>query len=136
MYKQAQKRIGTGTLNRVLKEAVEAHPPSAVGNRNPRVYYATQVGTAPPTIVLFVNAPSLFDATYQRYLLNTFREKLPYHDIPIKLYMRARTQSEPGSNPKPHDPTADFGPRMYGEESDDFRFIDSEVNEMLTDLES
>ena len=136
MYKQAQKRIGTGTLNRVLKEAVEAHPPSAVGNRNPRVYYATQVGTAPPTIVLFVIAPSLFDATYQRYLLNTFREKLPYHDIPIKLYMRARTQSEPGSNPKPHDPTADFGPRMYGEESDDFRFIDSEVNEMLTDLES
>ena len=66
-------------------------------NRTPRIYYATQVGTAPPTIVLFVNSPQLFDATYQRYLLNVFREKLPFRDIPIKLYLRARKQTEPGA---------------------------------------
>jgi GTP-binding protein len=91
MFKQAQRRVSTGTLNRVLREAVEAHPPSMRENRSPRVYYATQVGTAPPTVVLFVNSPSLFDATYQRYLLNVFREKLPFHDVPIKLYLRARS---------------------------------------------
>src|SRR5207248_7789958 len=76
MFKQSQKRVGTGTLNRVLREAVDAHPPTAKENRFPRIYYATQVGTAPPTVVLFVNHTSLFDATYQRYLLNVFREKL------------------------------------------------------------
>ena len=65
MFKQSQKRVGTGTLNRVLREAVDAHPPSTRENRTPRVYYATQVGTAPPTVVLFVNHTSLFDATYQ-----------------------------------------------------------------------
>ena len=94
MFKQAQKRVGTGVLNRVLREAVEAHPPANRENRNPRIYYATQVSTAPPTIVLFVNSTSLFDATYQRYLLNVFREKLPFHDIPMKLYLRSRTQTD------------------------------------------
>jgi GTP-binding protein len=93
MCKQARKRVSTGTLNRVLREAVEAHPPAMRENRTPKVYYATQIGTEPPTIVLFVNSPGLFDATYQRYLLNVFREKLPFRDIPIKLYLRARTQA-------------------------------------------
>ena len=45
---------GTGTLNRILQEAVLAHAPATRDNRTPRIYYATQVGTAPPTIVLFV----------------------------------------------------------------------------------
>ena len=62
-------------------------------------------GAAPPTIwrlpagvrgESFVNSTKLFDATYQRYLLNIFREKLPFRDIPIKLYMRSRKQTEPG----------------------------------------
>jgi GTP-binding protein len=109
MYKQAQKRVGTGTLNRVLKEAVEAHPPTGRNNRAPRIYYATQVSTEPPTVVLFVNQPSLFDPTYQRYLLNVFREKLPFHDIPIKLYLRARSQSKPTGQPASPDLTGDEG---------------------------
>ena len=96
LYKQAQKRVGTGTLNRILREAVEAHPPSSRENRTPRIYYATQVDVSPPTIVLFVNSTKLFDATYQRYLLNVFRQKLPFHDVPIKLYLRSRKQEEPG----------------------------------------
>jgi GTP-binding protein len=110
MYKHAKKRVGTGTLNRVIRDAVEAHPPVGRDNRNPRIFYATQVSTEPPTIVLFVNHPSLFDATYQRYLLNVFRDKLPFHDIPIKLYLRARSQSAPMPEFPPHDPTADEGP--------------------------
>jgi GTP-binding protein len=143
MFKQSQKRVGTGTLNRVLREAVEAHPPTARDNRLPRIYYATQVGTAPPTVVLFVNHTHLFDATYQRYLLNVFREKLPFHDIPIKLYLRARTQSDPNATYFPtDDPTADVGsrvtrshvPQPVGEFSH-HRHLDREVNELLSEIE-
>jgi GTP-binding protein len=97
LYKQSLKRVSTGTLNRVLREAVEAHPPAMRENRTPRIYYATQVDVAPPTLVLFVNSTRLFDLTYQRYLLNVFRQKLPFRDIPIKLYMRSRKQLEPGA---------------------------------------
>ncbi len=74
MYKQARKRVSTGTLNRVIRDAVAAHPPTATGNRNPRIYYATQVSTEPPTVVLFVNHPSLFDTTYRAA---TSDERLP-----------------------------------------------------------
>ncbi len=103
MHKQSQQRVGTGTLNRVLREAVEAHPPAMHGTRSPRIYYATQVSSSPPTIVMFVNHTSLFDQTYQRYLLNVFREKLLFHDIPIKLYLRAGRK--PTSRGPPHPPT-------------------------------
>ena len=94
MFKQANRRVGTGTLNRVLREAVADHAPPPRENRTPKIFYATQVGTAPPTVVLFVNQPSLFDAPYQRYLLNVFRQRLPFRDIPIKLYLRARSQTD------------------------------------------
>ena len=151
MFKQSNKRVTTGSLNRVLQEAVEAHPPSVRENRTPRVYYATQVGTAPPTIVLFVNHPSLFDATYQRYLLNVFRQKLPFRDIPIKLYLRARTQSDPRA-PKDLDPTADQGSRVAATGSGDLATIkahhpvlagdgpvaseiDRDLNDLLSDID-
>jgi GTP-binding protein len=143
MHKQAQRRVGTGTLNRVLREAVDAHPPAARENRNPRIYYATQVSTAPPTIVLFVNSTSLFDATYQRYLLNVFREKLPFHDIPIKLYLRSRTQSDPSRPRSAPDPTEDEGSRLdwplagsqAQSDTGNFRQLDREVNEALAELD-
>jgi GTP-binding protein len=135
MFKQAKKRVSTGTLNRVLRDAVEAHPPAMRENRTPKVYYATQVGTEPPTVVLFVNSPSLFDATYQRYLLNVFREKLPFKDVPIKLYLRARTQSEPGSRrSRPEMAGTERPVRGSGPGDSGFDFA-REVNDLLSDLD-
>ena len=37
----------------------------------------TQTDVAPPTIVLFVNNPDYLDETYQRFMVNRFRELLP-----------------------------------------------------------
>ena len=44
--------------------------------------------------MLFTNGPELFDNTYQRYLLKTFRDHLPFKDVPIKLYLRHKRRSE------------------------------------------
>jgi GTP-binding protein len=152
LFKQARKRVSTGTLNRILREAVEAHAPASRENRTPRIYYATQVGIDPPTIVLFVNSARLIDPTYSRYLLNIFREKLPFHDIPIKLYMRSRKQAEPGASssgdqsPETESPLnrnlagrADqpVPPTHQGGHFDvATRFLNREVNELLADLEN
>jgi len=140
LYKQANRRVGTGALNRVLREAIAAHPPAMRENRAPRVYYATQVGTAPPTIVLFVNSTRLFDPTYQRYLLNVFREKLPFRDVPIKLYMRARSQSDPSERAAARRALGEADWNEAGEhrrtEGEEVRFINREVNELLADLDS
>ena len=58
------------------------------------MYYATQVAVYPPTIVLFTNGPDLFDNTYRRYLLKIFRDRLPFREVPIKLMLRKREQTE------------------------------------------
>lgn len=94
LFKQASARVTTGDLNRVVREALEANPPPMRQNRRPKVYYATQVAENPPTIVLFTNGPELLDNTYLRYLLKTFRDKLPFIDVPINLLIRKRSREE------------------------------------------
>lgn len=93
LQKQASIRVSTGELNRVAKAALEEQSPPMRQNRRAKVYYATQVDDRPPTIVLFTNGPSLFDNTYQRYLIKQFRDHLPFHDVPIRLHLRDRTQA-------------------------------------------
>ncbi|HEY1379300.1 MAG TPA: ribosome biogenesis GTPase Der, partial [Gemmataceae bacterium] len=94
LYKQAGARVGTGELNKVVREALDAQPPPMRQNRRPKVYFATQVATHPPTIVLFTNGPQLFDNTYQRYLVKFFRDRLPFGEVPIKLHLRAKKRDE------------------------------------------
>jgi GTP-binding protein len=101
LHKQAGARVSTGDLNRVLREALTAQPPPMRQNRRPKIFYGTQVATNPPTIVLFTNGPELFDNTYQRYLVKTFRDNLPFHDVPIKMYLRHKRQTE---QPPPDEP--------------------------------
>jgi GTP-binding protein len=90
LFKQSRARISTGQLNRMLRDAVRQNPPPPAQNRDPKIYYATQVGMQPPTIVLFTNDPKLISKTYQRYLLNKFRDELSFNEVPIKLYLRRR----------------------------------------------
>src|SRR5262249_30203805 len=88
LHKQAGARVSTGELNRIVRWALEQQPPPLRQNRRPKVFYATQVGVFPPTLVLFTNGPELFDNTYRRYLETVFHDHLPFHDVPIKLYVR------------------------------------------------
>jgi GTP-binding protein len=94
LHKQATARVGTGDLNRVVRQALEQQPPPLRHNRRAKVYYATQAESSPPTIVLFTNGPELFDNTYQRYLIKYFRDHLPFGEVPIKLVLRAKKRDE------------------------------------------
>ncbi len=95
LHKQASARVTTGELNRVLREALLSNPPPLRQNRRAKVFYATQAATNPPTIVLFTNEPALFDNTYLRYLLRTFRDQLPFREVAIRLELRKRAQGAP-----------------------------------------
>ncbi len=99
LHKQAGQRVGTGELNKVLREALDAQSPPMRQNRRPKIYYATQVEANPPTLVLFTNGPSLFEPTYRRYLLSHFRDRLPFTDVPICLYLRDKAPQETDKNP-------------------------------------
>jgi GTP-binding protein len=92
LFKQASERLTTGQLNRVIKQIFEERRPSTPTGRRARIYYATQTAVAPPTIVLFVNNPDFLDQSYQRFMINRFRELLPYAEVPIKLELRGKVK--------------------------------------------
>ncbi|MGH7200036.1 MAG: ribosome biogenesis GTPase Der, partial [Planctomycetaceae bacterium] len=94
IFKQARRRVSTGKLNRLINAAVENNPPPHRKNRRPKIYFATQVATEPPTIVLKCNDPSLFDESWKRYLLGVMREELPFHEVPIRVHFRPRSAEE------------------------------------------
>ncbi len=91
LFDQANTRVGTGELNSVLEKILALRGPSHKGGtKPPKIYYASQVATAPPTIVCFVNDVRSFDTGYQRFLINRFREMLPFCEVPIRLIFRPR----------------------------------------------
>lgn len=94
VYKQSLTRVSTGRLNRVIRDAILKNRPPVRKSRIPKIYYAVQVATQPPTIVLKCNDPTLFDNSWKRYLLGVLQEELPFPEVPIKLYMRAKTAEE------------------------------------------
>jgi len=91
LYEQASARVGTGPLNRLIETILERRGPSNKLGTVARVYYAAQVACNPPTIAMVVNRPDLFTPNYRRYLLNRFREELPFEEVPIRLIIRGRS---------------------------------------------
>ncbi len=98
LFKQSRERVTTSQLNKLVEAAVEHHPPPVQRGRRPKIYYGTQVGVQPPTIVLFTSHPAAFSHDYQRYLLGVFRDHLPFAEVPIKLYLRRSAESQPGDD--------------------------------------
>ena len=90
LHAQAGARVSTPELNRALRAAVEARTPSGRRGRIARIYYATQKAGRPPRFVVFVNDPAAFAPDYVRYLEDKMRQFLPFHEVPLRLELRAR----------------------------------------------
>ena len=99
LFKQARYRVSTSDLNQLIHAAFKHNAPPSDRGRPVKAYYATQVATEPPTIVIICNKPSEIGHTYRRYLLGVMRDRLPYGEVPIKLYLRKRSRSDPASEP-------------------------------------
>lgn len=122
LFKQSRMRIPTGQLNRLLRDAVSRNPPPMHANRRPKIYYGTQVGVQPPTLVLFCSDPQGIERTYQRYLLGAVRDHLQFEEVPIKLYLRKRQQSDPrddiGSAEVPDEDSSAVTEESFGDEAE------------------
>lgn len=90
LFEQSRRRVSTGQLNQVLQDILAERGPTTRLGKEAKIYYVTMPDVQPPTIVLFVNHVNLFDQKYQRYMINRFRERLPYAEVPIKLIIRPR----------------------------------------------
>ena len=91
VHKEYGFRINTGTLNRIIEDAVYREEPSLHKGRRLRFFYSTQVASKPPTFVCFVNYPKAVHFSYKRYLLNQLRQMIPLSLTPIRLYFREKS---------------------------------------------
>jgi GTP-binding protein len=83
-------RVSTAVVNEVLNEAISVvQPPSDKGKRL-KIFYATQASTKPPTFVVFCNNKELFHFSYQRYLINCFRNNFGLEGTPVRLIIREK----------------------------------------------
>jgi GTPase len=89
------RRVPTAELNRALTAAIERRPPAGVRGKTLRVFYATQVGTRPPTFLLFVNDPNALHFSYERYLISALRDAFGFAGCAIRLRLRRRRSSRP-----------------------------------------
>lgn len=101
LYEQANHRITTSELNKAIEQVMSERGPSAKGGKRAKIYYATQLEANPPTIALFVNHPDLFDHNYQSFLINRFRDLLPFAEVPIKLLVRGKDRQPEGAEGRP-----------------------------------
>jgi GTP-binding protein len=81
-------RVGTGELNRFLKQALSQHPPPAIHGRRVRIRYITQPKARPPTFALFGNQLKALPDSYTRYLQNALRESFNLYGTPIRFSLR------------------------------------------------
>jgi GTP-binding protein len=90
LHGQLFRRIDTNVVNKALMGMVQKNPPPKMGRGRLKFFYATQTGVMPPSFALFVNRPDLVHFTYERYLLNQFREQLQLSEVPIRLRFKRR----------------------------------------------
>ena len=93
VHENINKRIKTNILNEVILDAQLANPAKPHNGKKLKIYYASQVSSAPCTIVLFVNDPDLMHFSYQRYIENKLREAFGFEGVPIQIIARQRPES-------------------------------------------
>jgi GTP-binding protein len=94
VFQQYQQRIPTGELNRFFAEVLEKKSPPTDGGRAPRLFYLTQVSSAPPVFVAMCSHADHLKTSYKRFVSNQLRERFGFDSIPIVLHFRERKRRE------------------------------------------
>ncbi|MCC7397589.1 MAG: ribosome biogenesis GTPase Der [Planctomycetes bacterium] len=89
LREQGRRQMPTPKLNAVLQKARERLLPSGRG-AFPKLFYGTQIGTEPLSVLIFVNEPKLFYGQYERYLAQVLRENFDCAEVPIRFVFRRR----------------------------------------------
>ncbi|MFU2208657.1 ribosome biogenesis GTPase Der [Solidesulfovibrio sp. C21] len=89
IWKECQIRVGTGALNRAMREVLDKHQPPLVNGRRAKFYYLTQASDPPPTFVFFVSDTERVRDSYMKYLENGLRKLFGITMAPVKVVCRA-----------------------------------------------
>lgn len=90
LLERCRLQLGTADLNRLFEEITYRHRAPSIEGKEWRILYATQVKTAPPTIMVFANRKLPRQSDYRRYLENSLRRQLGLQGVPVRLVIRQR----------------------------------------------
>lgn len=93
-YENASRRISTGLLNDVLREAILTNEPPSKNGKRLKIYYVTEVSANPPTFVIFVNDDTMMHFSYRRYLENALRRSFDFEGTPVRLIIRNKNEKD------------------------------------------
>ncbi len=79
------KRYKSSLLTKILNDATDAHPLPLVNKRRIKLKFAQQAKSKDLTIIIHGNKLTKIPASYNKYLINYFMEKLSIKGLPIKL---------------------------------------------------
>ena len=82
--------LKTADLNKLLSDAVNAHPPAGLKNTHPKLRYMVKTDTCPPWFVVYGSNLSLLHWSYKRYLERRLREAYNFAGTPIFFSFRNR----------------------------------------------
>lgn len=85
-------RVSTGTLNKVIDEAIAITQPPTDKGRRLKILYVTQASIKPPTFVVFVNNKDIFHFSYERYLINHIRKEFGLEGTPVRIIAREKNE--------------------------------------------
>ena len=68
--------------------SIAATPPPVRGGKQPKILFATQASTRPPTFVLFTSG--FLEAGYRRFLERKLREDFGFAGTPDRISVRVR----------------------------------------------
>ncbi|MFS8101763.1 ribosome biogenesis GTPase Der [Lentzea alba] len=91
-------RVPTGRLNQWLSDLIAATPPPVRGGKQPKVLFATQASTRPPTFVLFTTG--FLEASYRRFIERKLREEFGFEGSPVRISVRVREKKKAGASSK------------------------------------
>lgn len=87
-------RIPTSILNEHIKISTQKHPIPSDKGKLVKIYYGSQVDSAPPQIVLVSNKPKAIHFSYKRYLVNYLRANFDFSGVPILISIKGRNKDE------------------------------------------
>lgn len=93
---QIRAELPTGVLNRVIMRAFAQVRPPMVSGRRLNIFYATQTGTQPIRIALFVNDPIALAPAYIAYLVKNLRGAFGLEGSPVIIKPRGRPRQVEG----------------------------------------
>ena len=94
VYSQYTRRVSTPELNRKVQEFLAANPPPQYRSRSNPFNYVSQVAVKPPTFVFFVGDPRSVHFSYERYLMNQFREALALDQVPLRFFFKKKNKDK------------------------------------------